>query len=106
MLARRLYAGSTARMDYHLVPTAVFSPLEYGCTGLSEEDAISQYGEDSIDVYHQAISFSSDLHFFFSDLHFFSSQALSIEEAISQYGEDSIDVYQQARSYITYCSTN
>ena len=64
MLARRLYAGATARMDYHLVPTAVFSPLEYGCTGLSEEDAISQYGEDSIDVYHQAF-FSLRPTFFF-----------------------------------------
>ena len=53
MLARRLYGGSKAAMDYDLVPTAVFSPLEYGCVGLSEEDAIAQYGEDSIDVYHQ-----------------------------------------------------
>ena len=64
MLARRLYAGSSARMDYHLVPTAVFSPLEYGCTGLSEEDAISQYGEDSIDVYHQAFFFLGPTFFF------------------------------------------
>ena len=53
MLARRIYGGSKAAMDYDLVPTAVFSPLEYGCVGLSEEDAIAQYGEDSIDVYHQ-----------------------------------------------------
>jgi hypothetical protein len=70
-------------MDYHLVPTAVFSPLEYGCTGLSEEDAISQYGEDSIDVYHQA--------FFSPQTYFFSpSDLLSIENARSQYmyGED------------------
>jgi len=53
MLARRLYGGGTAAMDYDLVPTAVFSPLEYGCVGLSEEDCIAQYGEDKIDVYHQ-----------------------------------------------------
>lgn len=53
MLARRIYAGSKAAMDYDLVPTAVFSPLEYGCVGMSEEDAIAKYGEDSIDVYHQ-----------------------------------------------------
>jgi len=53
MLARRIYGGSKAAMDYDLVPTAVFSPLEYGCVGLSEEEAIAKYGEDSIEVYHQ-----------------------------------------------------
>jgi len=53
MLARRLYGGATAAMDYDLVPTAVFSPLEYGCTGLSEEDAVAKFGEDNIEVYHQ-----------------------------------------------------
>lgn len=53
MLARRLFGGSSAQMDYDLVPTAVFSPLEYGCCGLSEEDAIAMYGEEAIDVYHQ-----------------------------------------------------
>ena len=35
------------------MPTAVFSPLEYGCTGLSEEDAVAKFGEDNIEVYHQ-----------------------------------------------------
>jgi thioredoxin reductase (NADPH) len=53
MLARRLFGGSTAAMDYDLVPTAVFSPLEYGCVGMSEEDAIAKFGDDAIDVYHQ-----------------------------------------------------
>lgn len=34
------------------VPTTVFTPLEYGCCGLSEEAAIDKYGEDDIEVYH------------------------------------------------------
>ena len=34
------------------VPTTVFTPLEYGCIGLSEEGAVAKYGEDNIEVYH------------------------------------------------------
>lgn len=52
LLARRLFANSTVQMDYVNVATTVFSPLEYGCVGLSEDDAIVQYGEDRIEVYH------------------------------------------------------
>merc|ERR1711872_298127 len=32
--------------------TTVFTPLEYGCCGLAEEDAIKQFGEEDIEVYH------------------------------------------------------
>jgi pyruvate/2-oxoglutarate dehydrogenase complex dihydrolipoamide dehydrogenase (E3) component len=39
-------------MDYDLVPTTVFTPLEYGCCGPSEEDAKKQYGADNIKTYH------------------------------------------------------
>ncbi|CAM9315938.1 unnamed protein product [Hapterophycus canaliculatus] len=38
-------------MDYCLVATAVFTPVEYGCCGLSEEDAIRLHGEDNIETY-------------------------------------------------------
>lgn len=38
--------------DYEKVPTTVFTPLEYGSCGLSEEDARSKYGTDDIEVYH------------------------------------------------------
>ena len=38
--------------DYVNVATTVFTPLEYGCIGLSEEDAVARYGEDNIEVYH------------------------------------------------------
>jgi len=36
LLARRLLAGAVAPMDYQHVCTTVFTPLEYGCCGLSE----------------------------------------------------------------------
>jgi len=52
LLARRLYGGSTVLTDYEHVPTTVFTPLEYGCVGLSEEDAIAKYGEEDIEIYH------------------------------------------------------
>ncbi|XP_072326940.1 thioredoxin reductase 1, cytoplasmic-like [Scyliorhinus torazame] len=52
LLARRLYAGSTMKCDYVNICTTVFTPLEYGCCGLSEENAIALYGEEHIEVYH------------------------------------------------------
>eukprot|EP00730_Choanoeca_flexa_P019547 TRINITY_DN9554_c0_g1_i1.p1 TRINITY_DN9554_c0_g1~~TRINITY_DN9554_c0_g1_i1.p1 ORF type:complete len:501 (+),score=142.90 TRINITY_DN9554_c0_g1_i1:42-1544(+) len=55
-LARRLYGNATAPMDYTNVCTTVFTPLEYGCCGLSEEEAIAQYGEDGLDIYHQSFT--------------------------------------------------
>jgi len=51
LLARRLYDGDDTQMDYHLVPTTVFTPYEYGCVGLSEEEAIAKFGEDDVEVY-------------------------------------------------------
>ena len=51
LLADRLYGGSSATMQYELVPTTVFTPDEYGCIGLSEEAAKESHGEDNLDVY-------------------------------------------------------
>jgi thioredoxin reductase (NADPH) len=53
LLASRLYGGKTAQMDYQRVPTTVFTPLEYGCVGYSEELAAATFGDDNIEVYHQ-----------------------------------------------------
>lgn len=36
--------------DYVHVPTTVFTPLEYGACGLSEERATELYGPDNIEV--------------------------------------------------------
>lgn len=51
LLSNRLYGGATELMNYNNVPTTVFTPIEYGCVGLSEEEATQQYGED-LDAYH------------------------------------------------------
>lgn len=52
LLAKRLFDGSKEKMDYNNVPTTVFSPLEYGTVGISEEDAKQKYGEKNIASYH------------------------------------------------------
>lgn len=39
-------------MDYTNVPTTVFTPIEYGTVGLTEEDAKNKYGADNIATYH------------------------------------------------------
>jgi pyruvate/2-oxoglutarate dehydrogenase complex dihydrolipoamide dehydrogenase (E3) component len=53
LLARRLCGISDVLTNYDNVPTTVFTPLEYGCCGLSEEDAILRFGEEKIEVFHK-----------------------------------------------------
>ena len=43
---------SSLQCDYTNVPTTVFTPLEYGAIGLSEEAAIELYGQNNVEVYH------------------------------------------------------
>ncbi|NWR33918.1 TRXR2 reductase, partial [Tachuris rubrigastra] len=52
LLAQRLFGQSSELMDYDTVPTTVFTPLEYGCVGLSEEAAVQCHGSDNIEVFH------------------------------------------------------
>ncbi|XP_027628410.1 thioredoxin reductase 2, mitochondrial [Tupaia chinensis] len=52
LLAQRLFGQSTDLMDYDNVPTTVFTPLEYGCVGLSEEEAVARHGQEHVEVYH------------------------------------------------------
>lgn len=52
LLAQRLCGQSSDLMDYNNVPTTVFTPLEYGCVGLSEEEAMARHGEEHVEVYH------------------------------------------------------
>lgn len=50
--------------DYVNVPTTVFTPLEYGSIGLSEEDAADQFGKDTIEVRNQTLmNFSTEYWF-------------------------------------------
>jgi thioredoxin/glutathione reductase (selenoprotein) len=51
LLAQRLYDGSDKKMNYGAIATTVFTPIEYGFVGLSEEDAAAKY-PDGIEVYH------------------------------------------------------
>eukprot|EP01107_Rhizomastix_libera_P004453 TRINITY_DN174_c0_g1_i1.p1 TRINITY_DN174_c0_g1~~TRINITY_DN174_c0_g1_i1.p1 ORF type:complete len:566 (+),score=149.29 TRINITY_DN174_c0_g1_i1:49-1746(+) len=51
LLAKRLFSRSQALMVYRNIPTTVFTPLEYGSVGLSEETALSRYG-DNVEVFH------------------------------------------------------
>lgn len=48
-LVRHLYQGGAEKLDYSLIPTAVFSQPNIGTVGLSEEDALEKFPE--IDVY-------------------------------------------------------
>uniref|UniRef100_A0A670YM66 Thioredoxin reductase 1, cytoplasmic n=2 Tax=Pseudonaja textilis TaxID=8673 RepID=A0A670YM66_PSETE len=52
LLVRRLYDGAFTKCDYINVPTTVFTPLEYGACGYSEEKAIERFGNNRIEVYH------------------------------------------------------
>jgi len=52
LLASRLAGLSNEVMDYEGVPTTVFTPLEYGTVGLTEEDAKNRFGADNIATYH------------------------------------------------------
>lgn len=51
LLARRLFSDSKELMDWDYIPTTVFTPIEYGCCGLSEEEAIQRHGHENIEVF-------------------------------------------------------
>ena len=51
-LSERLFNGKTdAKMDYSTIPTVVFSHPAIGTVGLTEEEAIRDYGVEQIHVY-------------------------------------------------------
>ncbi|VDM59916.1 unnamed protein product, partial [Angiostrongylus costaricensis] len=52
VLMRKLYDGVDELTEYDNVPTTVFTPLEYGCCGLSEESAFERWGKENVIVYH------------------------------------------------------
>lgn len=52
LLSERLFNGMTeAKMDYSLIPTVVFSHPAIGTMGLTEPEAIAQFGEANVKVY-------------------------------------------------------
>jgi len=54
LLARRLIGSSTKLMDYSIIPSCVYTPLEYGFCGFTEDGAKEKYGKEQIVVYHSA----------------------------------------------------
>ncbi|MDO6687551.1 MULTISPECIES: glutathione-disulfide reductase [unclassified Agarivorans] len=55
LLSERLFNGQTnAKMDYDLIPTVVFSHPAIGTIGLTEPEAIAQYGEANVKVYNSS----------------------------------------------------
>jgi thioredoxin reductase (NADPH) len=52
LLSNRMFNEGKEMMDYVNVPTTIFTPLEYGTCGYSEEDAKVKFGENNISTYH------------------------------------------------------
>jgi len=56
-LSERLFGGKPeAKMDYDLVPTVMFSHPPIGTIGLTEQEAIAQYGEANVKVYNSSFA--------------------------------------------------
>ncbi len=57
LLSERLFNGMhDAKMDYNLIPTVVFSHPAIGTMGLTELEAVEQYGQDNIKVYNSTFT--------------------------------------------------
>lgn len=48
-------------MDYNNVATTIFSPLEYGLVGITEEEAIKKYTENKIEVNYRIVFYKLTL---------------------------------------------
>ncbi|MCY7095782.1 glutathione-disulfide reductase [Streptococcus oralis] len=56
-LSERLFNGKTKdKMDYTTIPTVVFSHPAIGTVGLTEDQAIKEYGQDNIKVYKSSFA--------------------------------------------------
>ncbi|SOV14233.1 thioredoxin reductase [Plasmodium gaboni] len=53
ILARRLFKNSDEIMDYSYIPTSIYTPIEYGACGYSEEKAYELYGKSNVEVFLQ-----------------------------------------------------
>lgn len=56
-LSERLFNNKpNEHLDYHLIPTVVFSHPPIGTIGLTEPEAIAQYGEENVKVYKSSFT--------------------------------------------------
>jgi glutathione reductase (NADPH) len=57
LLSERLFnSQEDAHMDYSMIPTVVFSHPPIGTMGLTEPEAIAEYGEDKVKVYSSSFA--------------------------------------------------
>ncbi|MBC3766588.1 glutathione-disulfide reductase [Neptunicella marina] len=57
LLSERLFNNQIdAHMDYDLIPTVVFSHPAIGTIGLTEPQAVEQYGEENVKVYNSSFA--------------------------------------------------
>jgi len=56
LLMKRLFGGQTKIMDYTDVATTIFTPIEFGTVGYTEDDAKKQLGPERVKVYHTIAS--------------------------------------------------
>mmetsp|Transcript_9422 Transcript_9422/g.14026 ORF Transcript_9422/g.14026 Transcript_9422/m.14026 type:complete len:196 (-) Transcript_9422:27-614(-) len=73
-LSRRLFGGSTESMDYKNICTTVFTPIEYGTVGYSEDEALEVFGKDNVEIYHK----------FFTPLEWSLSESRSHHQAFTK----------------------
>lgn len=52
LLSERLFAKATKLMNYKMIATTVFTPLEYSIIGYGEDEAKQVFGADNITAYH------------------------------------------------------
>jgi pyruvate/2-oxoglutarate dehydrogenase complex dihydrolipoamide dehydrogenase (E3) component len=43
---------SSLEVDDQFIPVFLMTPVQYSCVGLSEEGAVKEYGESSVETYH------------------------------------------------------
>ncbi|WP_153448015.1 glutathione-disulfide reductase [Vibrio algicola] len=56
-LSERLFNGkTTAKMDYDLIPTVVFSHPPIGTIGVTEAEAVAKYGQENVKIYQSGFT--------------------------------------------------
>lgn len=54
-VATRVFKGDLQAMNYRLIATTVFTPLEYGMCGLTEEQCKEKFGDDGYSPYTKEV---------------------------------------------------
>lgn len=52
VLAQNLYGKIRKNINFSLIPTTIFSPIQYSLIGLSQQQAEDRYGKKDVSVYH------------------------------------------------------